>query len=83
MVMLVCVSLYGSGGWGERWGLFSHPPTPIPPLEPALAARQLKTNCWREEKLSDESFGFVQSLPRIEGKCILTYVLFLGKGVWI
>lgn len=24
----------------------------FPPSEPALAARQLKTNCWREEKLS-------------------------------
>lgn len=35
------------------------------------------------EIICDESFGFVQSLPRIESKCILTYVLFLGKGVWI
>lgn len=76
--MRVCLALpteeRGGGGGG---GVY---PPPFP-SEPALAAENEVLE--GRETLCDESFGFVQSLPRTEGKCVLTYVLFLGKGVWM
>lgn len=74
--MSVC--LYGSGEEGGG-GVYFFPPFGACSSSKAAENELLEGR----ETICDESFGFVQSLPRREGKCNLTYVLFLGKGVWI
>lgn len=48
----MCLSTEAGGGGSGGVCVCVPPPGPSPPSEPALAARQLKNNCWREEKLS-------------------------------
>lgn len=64
-------------GGGERWGL-----SPLPPFGACFSSQAAGNELLEgRETICDESFGFVQSLPRTEGKCILTYVCyFLGRG---
>lgn len=74
-----------AGRGGERCGLCMWFPPPHPTTFAACFSSKAAEKELLEgrETICDESFGFVKSLPRIESKCILTYVLFLGKGVWI
>lgn len=68
-----------AGGGGERWGLPPRPPFSFGACFSSKAAENELLE--GRETIRDESFGFVQSLPRTEGKCILTYVCyFLGRG---
>lgn len=59
-------------------------PPPPPPFSfgACFSSKAAETELLEgRETIRDESFGFVQSLPRTEGKCILTYVCyFLGRG---